>query len=136
MSKSERDHKGKIELMDSPDEIRAKLKKAMTDFTSEVTYDPENRPGVSNMIDIHCALLDLLPEDIVEDPQVMVLDTLHYKLHLAEVIIEHLKPIQDEVQRLKKDPGYLDSVLRDGRDQAKEIASETYKMARQQMGLL
>lgn len=136
MSKSAVDPKSRIDLLDSPDTIRSKLKKAVSDFTPEVSYDPEKRPGVSNMIDIHCAFLDLFPEDIEEDPKIMVLDTLHYKLHLAEVIIECLKPIQREMQRLQQDPGHLDSILRDGNERAKEIASDTLTMAHKQMGLL
>ena len=136
MGKSDPDPKGRIELTDSPDVIRQKVKKAVTDFISEVTYDPENRPGVSNLIDIHCAFKDLFPEDIVEDPQVLVMDTLAYKLHLADIIVECLAPIQQEMIRLEKDPGYIDQVLREGRDKAKEIASETCQKAREQMGLV
>lgn len=53
MSKSHADSRSRIELTDSPDEIVEKVKKSVTDFTSEVTYNPEERPGVSNLIALH-----------------------------------------------------------------------------------
>ncbi|CAB0008911.1 unnamed protein product, partial [Nesidiocoris tenuis] len=67
MSKSHPDQKSRIEITDSPDEIRSKIKKALTDFTSEVEYDPENRPGVSNLIDIHSLATNKNRTDIVRE---------------------------------------------------------------------
>jgi tryptophanyl-tRNA synthetase len=137
MSKSDPDLRSRIDLLDPPDLIREKFKKAVSDFTSTISYDPEKRPGVSNLIDIHAAFLDLFPEDIVEeDPEMMLLDTLGYKKHVAEVVVGELAPIQEEYRRLQEDPGHLDGVLAEGSRRAKEIAAETLTMAKRQMGLL
>jgi tryptophanyl-tRNA synthetase len=66
MSKSEQDPKSRIEITDTPDNILEKCKKAVTDFTSEVTFDPEKRPGVANLITIHSLLTGMDPAEICE----------------------------------------------------------------------
>lgn len=67
MSKSDSDPKSRIELLDRPEEILRKMKKAVTDCTSAVTYDPEARPGVSNLIAIHSLMSGIPIEQIVND---------------------------------------------------------------------
>lgn len=69
MSKSDTDVKSRLDLTDSPDVLLNKIKKALTDFTSEVTYDPENRPGVANLINIHCMLTGKTPEEICKEAE-------------------------------------------------------------------
>lgn len=63
-SKSDPNSKSRITLRDDPDAIRRKIKRAITDFTSEVTFDPENRPAVSNLVGIHALVKNVSPEDI------------------------------------------------------------------------
>lgn len=63
-SKSDLNSKSRITLRDNPDAIRRKIKRAITDFTSEVTYDPENRAGVSNLVGIHALVKNVSPEEI------------------------------------------------------------------------
>jgi tryptophanyl-tRNA synthetase len=66
MSKSDQDPRSRIEITDTPADILEKCKKALTDFTSEVTFDPENRPGVANLITIHSLFTGLDPAKICE----------------------------------------------------------------------
>lgn len=66
-SKSDPNDKSRITLRDTPDAIRMKIKRAITDFTSEVTYDPDNRPGVSNLISIHALTRNVSPQQICEE---------------------------------------------------------------------
>lgn len=72
-SKSDPNTKSRITLRDTPDEVLLKIKKAVTDFTSEVTFDPDKRPGVSNLITMHSLVANKTPEEICE--QVKGLDT-------------------------------------------------------------
>ena len=95
MSKSEPNPLSRIELTDTPDQIAEKIKKAVTDFTSEVTYDPEQRPGVANLIDIHTAFSGLFPEDVCEDAYLKAMDTGMFKSKVTEVVVEKLKPISE-----------------------------------------
>ena len=136
MSKSEQSEKGRIELTDSPDKIADKIKKAVTDFTSELTYDPINRPGVSNLLDIQLALYDDIDlDDILEDSFLRAEDTGQYKVRLSQLVADKLAPIREETIRFQADTGYLMDVLRDGADRASNIAAETLDEVKRNVGL-
>ena len=134
MSKSEKDSRGRIELSDTPDEIREKLRKSVTDAMGNITYEPESRPGIANLIELHAAFTDLTPEEICE--QNLHLDTLDYKNLVADVIVEKLKPISGNIVRLKSDPAYLYKALQDGNERASNVASATYKEVRKSVGFI
>lgn len=67
MSKSDVDSKSRIELTDSPEVILEKCKKALTDFTSEITFEPQLRPGVANLLTIHSLFSGKLCEDLCQE---------------------------------------------------------------------
>lgn len=67
MSKSHPDPRGRIDITDEPDVIVEKVKKSVTDCTSMLTYDPDNRPGVSTLLTMHSLISGLLPEEICEE---------------------------------------------------------------------
>lgn len=69
MSKSDPDSKSRIMLTDTPDQLLDKVKKALTDFTSAVTYDPIERPGVANLLTIHSLMTGTSVEDLCEQSQ-------------------------------------------------------------------
>ena len=134
MSKSEPNQKSRIELTDSQNEIKEKFKKAVTDFTSAVTFDPVTRPGVSNLIAIHAATNDVSPEEICE--QAIGLQTAEYKLILAEAVNAKLAPIRERIFELRKNPEYVESVLKTGAERASVIAERTYNEVKQLIGLV
>lgn len=107
MSKSELDQKSRIELMDEPEEIVRKIMKSVTDMKSEVTYDPDDRPGVSNLIRIYSIISGLSHEEIC---QLFVgKETVHFKTHLADLLVEYLKPIRGKrIEQYYSDKMYLD----------------------------
>lgn len=133
MSKSEEDPKSRIELLDSPDDIMNKIKKSVTDSNPSITYDPEKRPGISNLVDIHSAFTGQSPQQIVQSSSHM--NTVDYKNHLAEVIIESINPLRGEILRLKGDSSYLNSVLQKGAFKAREIAESNHKTVKHLIGL-
>ncbi|XP_054715320.1 tryptophan--tRNA ligase, mitochondrial-like [Uloborus diversus] len=133
MSKSDMDFKNRIELTDPPDLMLKRIKESLTDFTSAVTYDPENRPGVSNLILIHSLCTGKDFETICKENE--HLDTGQYKLVVAEAVIEYFKPIQYEMNKLLSDPVYLTGVLNDGKEKAQEIASRTINEVKEAVGL-
>lgn len=67
MSKSHPDTRGRIDITDEPDVIVEKVKKAVTDCTSKLTFDPDNRPGVSTLLTMHSLTSGLSPEEICEE---------------------------------------------------------------------
>ncbi|XP_011311537.1 tryptophan--tRNA ligase, mitochondrial [Fopius arisanus] len=132
MSKSSEYKRSRINLVDPPEIILEYLKKSVTDFTSEVTYDPEVRPGVSNLVTIHSILTDRTPQEICNEAR--GLNTGQYKLQLAEVVIEKLRPIRERYQELLNDPGHLQEVLRSGTERAAEKAMSTWCEVRKKIG--
>ncbi|XP_065164976.1 tryptophan--tRNA ligase, mitochondrial [Atheta coriaria] len=132
MSKSEPDAKSRITLLDTDDEIRNKFKKAVTDFTSTISYDPEKRPGVSNLVAIHSELTGKSIEEIVADAK--HLDTLGYKLLVGEEVAARIRPIREKIIDYSSDPLYIMDVLKTGAEKASEIAERTAKEVRRKMG--
>ncbi|XP_015917495.2 tryptophan--tRNA ligase, mitochondrial [Parasteatoda tepidariorum] len=133
MSKSDKNFKNRIDLTDSPDIITKRIKEALTDFTSGVTYDMEKRPGVGNLILVHSLCSGKSFEEICKDSE--SLDTGQYKLVVAEAVIEHLKPIQEQIKRIMSDRGYIERILKTGSERAIEIASKTMNEVKTSVGL-
>ncbi|XP_063888789.1 tryptophan--tRNA ligase, mitochondrial-like isoform X1 [Scylla paramamosain] len=134
MSKSEPDPRSRVALSDPPDVVREKLKKAVTDFTSEVYYNAQERPGVSNLMVIDRAVTGRSFEEIQAASQ--GLTTAQYKLVLADAVVEHLAPIRQQYNHLLQEPGHLDQILENGAQQARERAAKTWSVVRQKVGLL
>ncbi|XP_044856890.1 tryptophan--tRNA ligase, mitochondrial isoform X1 [Mauremys mutica] len=132
MSKSDPQKLGTLNITDSPEEIVLKFRKAVTDFTSEVTYDPDSRPGVSNLVTIHAAVTGLSIKEVVH--QCVGLDTAHYKGIVAEAVIQKFAPIGNEIKRLQEDKSHLEKVLQAGAEKAKELASPVYQEIRRLVG--
>ncbi|XP_074665585.1 tryptophan--tRNA ligase, mitochondrial isoform X3 [Strix aluco] len=132
MSKSDPQKLATVNIADSPDEIVLKFRKAVTDFTSEVTYDPASRPGVSNLVSIHAAVTGLSIKEVLH--QSAGLDTAHYKMVVAESVIQKFAPIRNEIKKLQEDKSHLIKVLEDGAEKAKELAAPIYQEIRRLVG--
>ncbi|XP_025159686.1 tryptophan--tRNA ligase, mitochondrial isoform X3 [Harpegnathos saltator] len=124
MSKSHQDTRNRLDILDNPDVLLEKVKKALTDFTSEVTYEPETRPGIANLINIHSLFTGKTPDEICEEA--IELNTGQYKLVVADVVIEKLTPIRQQILRLLKEPAYLDEILKEGSDRATNLATHCW----------
>uniref|UniRef100_A0A1L8DFR2 Tryptophan--tRNA ligase, mitochondrial n=1 Tax=Nyssomyia neivai TaxID=330878 RepID=A0A1L8DFR2_9DIPT len=133
MSKSDTDSKSIIFLTDSPDTIGEKVRKAITDFTSAVTFEPEARPGVSNLITIHSLMDGRAPEEICAANTDV--DTGKYKLRVAEAVIEHLNPIRMRIEDYSKHPEYLSQILEEGAEKAAQVAEKTLQDVKKKIGL-
>src|SRR5690606_4882594 len=133
MSKSEADTKSRIELADSSDEIVRKIRKAVTDMKSEVTFEPETRPGVSNLVQIYSLVSGLSPQEVCRRFEGK--DTFHFKLELGDLLAEYIKPIRARIVELNGNRDYLESVLKDGASRALEIAEETVADVQQTIGM-
>ncbi|XP_056145975.1 tryptophan--tRNA ligase, mitochondrial [Lampris incognitus] len=132
MSKSDPQSMATINLTDSPDNIALKIRRAVTDFTSEVTFDPEMRPGVSNLVSIHASMAMVSVEEALSQAQ--GLDTGAYKQLVAEAVIQRLTPVREEMERLRADRGHLEAVLARGAHRARELAAPVLREVRQRVG--
>ncbi|CAG4972804.1 unnamed protein product [Parnassius apollo] len=133
MSKSEPDPKSRILLTDSDETITLKIRKAVTDFTPEVTYEPETRAGVSNLVTLHCLAADKLPEEAVEEAA--GLSTAQYKREVAGALCAALAPLRARAAELRARPAHLHAVLRHGAARARLRADETYEHVASLAGL-
>lgn len=109
MSKSDENPNGSIYLMDDPDTIMRKCKRAVTDSEACIAYRDE-QPGLKNLIDIYCACLGKTSEEAIREFEGKGYGDL--KMAVGEAVVSVLKPLQDEVARLEKDKGYLIPLLR------------------------
>ncbi|APX31468.1 tryptophan--tRNA ligase [Brachybacterium sp. P6-10-X1] len=115
-------------------ETATKIKKAKTDSERVITFDPENRPEVANLLTIAAQCTGRTPEQIAEEIGDKGSGTL--KVMTAEALNEHLAPIRARRHELEQDPGYLFSVLRAGNARANEVADATLARVREVMGMV
>ncbi len=132
MSKSVSSPLGTVNVLDGPDEITRKVKKAVTDTDGEVRFDPEQKPGLSN-------LLELLAVSTGRTPETVAASYDRYgdlKRDTAEALIELLRPLQVRRAELAADPGAVPALLARGAEKATAVAGATYARAAGAVGLL
>jgi tryptophanyl-tRNA synthetase len=132
MSKSSSTEAGLILLTDPPEAVEKKIRRAVTDTVEGVAYDPVERPGVANLLEIFSAIQGRPPAVIAaEYGSYGVL-----KRELAEAVVELLRPIQERYAAITADATVVDEALRVGAAKAGAIASKTLARARDAIGLL
>jgi len=133
MSKSAGSENSYIAVMDAPDVIRRKIRRAVTDSGTEVRGGP-GKPALTNLIDIYSALSDETTETI--EARYEGRGYADLKADLAEVIVEALTPIQARILELEADKSYTLEVLRTGAERAEAIAERTLAKVRERVGLV
>jgi tryptophanyl-tRNA synthetase len=132
MSKSETAPNHAINLLDTPDAIRAKLARATTDSLKEIRFD-EGRPGIYNLLTIYQTLTGRNKKDI--EAQWEGKGYGDFKKALAEVVIGSLRPLQERYKALTAEPGHIDAILKAGADKARPIAEKTLAEVQKKIGL-
>ena len=136
MSKSDKDPNGTVYLLDQPDVIMRKFKKAVTDSDTErcVRYDLANKPGVSNLMSIYSACTGKTFEEIEAE-----FDGKGYgafKPAVGEAVVELLRPIREESQRIMDDKAYLENVYQEGAERARRLALKTLSKVQRKVGFV
>ncbi len=134
MSKSASSPAGIIELLDEPSVSAKKIRSAVTDSEAVVRFDPEQKPGVSNLLTINAALTGRAIADLVD-----VYDGRGYgdlKKDLAEVVVDFVTPFRDRTLELLDDETHLSDVLRRGAEQAGAIARGTLRDVYDRVGFV
>lgn len=133
MSKSE--PAGCVFVTDTPDDIMRKIRRAVTDSVQgPITFDPENRPGVANLLTMASGLLETTPQDLLKTRFSHVKDHKTLKDSVAEVLIETLSPSRIEFNKLLNEPGYLDGLAQKGAETARVSASATLRQVYEAVG--
>ena len=132
MSKSEPD--GCVFLMDKPEDIMRKFKRAVTDCETAVRYDPENKPGISNLLTIYCAATGKTMDEAEADFEGQGYGI--FKPAVGEAVVELLRPIQAEATRLMADNAYLESVYTQDAQRAQALANRTLRKVYKKVGFV
>lgn len=133
MSKSESDPMGTINILDSPDVISKKISRAMTDSGSDIIYDQEKKPAISNMLTIYSQLSNTDISKIESNYQSK--GYAQFKNDLAEVVIDVFRPIQAHYQQILSDQKYLKQILTHGLEYARNKSSKKITQIKQSLGL-
>jgi tryptophanyl-tRNA synthetase len=134
MSKSSSSPAGIIDLLDAPSVSAKKIRSAVTDSETEVRFDPETKPGVSNLLTIFSALTGRDVEEIAADYAGKGYGD--FKGDLADVVVEFVTPFRDRTHELLADPAQVDAILRSGAERAREVASRTLSDVYDRVGFL
>ena len=131
MSKSDENPNGSIYLMDDPDTIIRKFKRAVTDSEACVRYS-EEQPGIKNLIDIYCACTGKTAQETERE-----FDQKGYgdfKLAVGEAVVSVLKPLQDRFADLSKNKDYIDGVIKGNAEKAQYFSNKTLRKVQKKVG--
>lgn len=134
MSKSDKDAGGCIYLMQKPDEIMRSFKRAVTDSETSVRYDTSNKPGVSNLMQIYSVATGLSFSEIEKEFEGKGYGD--FKPKVGEAVVELLRPIREEGERLISDKAYLESIYKEGAEKAARSAGRTLRKVQKKIGFV
>ena len=131
MSKSDENPNASIYLMDDPDTIIRKCKRAVTDSEAQILYRDE-QPGVKNLIDIYSACTNQTPQEVVKEFEGKGYGD--FKMAVGEAVVSVLRPLQEEVARLEKDKAYIDGIIKNNAEKANYYALKTLRKVQKKVG--
>ena len=132
MSKSDTNANATILLLDDTDTIIRKFKRAVTDSESEVRY-AEEKPGISNLMDIYSAVTGKTYEEI--EKEFAGKGYGDFKLAVGETVADHLKPLQERYEQLMIDKAYIESMIKQNDEKAAYYANKTLRKVQKKVGL-
>ena len=132
MSKSDTNANATILLLDDTDTIIRKFKRVVTDSESEVRY-AEEKPGISNLMDIYSAVTGKTYEEI--EKEFAGKGYGDFKLAVGETVADHLKPLQERYEQLMKDKAYIESMIKQNDEKAAYYANKTLRKVQKKVGL-
>ena len=132
MSKSDENPNASIYLMDDPDTIMRKFKRAVTDSLACVRYNEEEQPGICNLIDIYSACTGKTRDQIEAE-----FDGKGYgdfKTAVGESVVEKLRPLQEKMAELEKNKDYIDNVIKNNAEKAQYVSNKTLRKVQKKVG--
>ncbi len=134
MSKSSTIPNDTILLVDTPEEIMKKVKKAVTDSDGIVKYDVANKPGVSNLMTIYSVIKNISLDDVEKEFEGKGYGD--FKTAVAEAIVKELEPFHQKYNELMNNREYLEKIYTEGAKKASEKASKTLRLVYEKVGLI
>ena len=134
MSKSDKDQNGCVYMLEKPEDILRKFKKAVTDSEACVRYEPKEKPGVSNLMQIYSAATGR--DFTAIEAEFAGRGYGDFKTAVGEAVVELLRPIREETDRLLADKAALQSFYRDGAERAARVANRTLGKVYKKVGFI
>lgn len=134
MSKSDENENAYITLLDPPDAVIRKFKRAVTDSEASVRFDQENKPGISNLMTIYSSVTDKTYDEIEREFEGKGYGD--FKLAVGEAVVEALKPVQGRYNELMSSRDYLTEIARKGAETAEYLANKTLRKVYKKIGLV
>ncbi|WP_283138584.1 tryptophan--tRNA ligase [Rhizohabitans arisaemae] len=134
MSKSSSSPGGILDVLEEPSSLRKKIMRAVTDTGTEIKADEENKPGVTNLLQILSALSGTSVPDLEKRYEGQGYGT--FKKDVAEAVVEAFAPIRERTEKLLADEAELDRLLVEGAVRARAVAAETVAVVKDRMGFL
>ena len=134
MSKSDEDSNAYISIIDDPDTIVRKFKRAVTDSDTAAYFNSETKPGISNLMAIYSAITGLSHEQI--ENEFAGKGYGEFKLKVAEAVVEELRPIQQKFKELSADKAYIDSIIKKNAETANYLATKTLRKVQKKVGFV
>lgn len=132
MSKSDQDANASITIIDDPDTIIRKFKRAVTDSDTEVRFDVDNKPGVSNLMTIYSSITGQSMEAVQREFEGKGYGD--FKLRVGEAVVEELRPLQARFKELSSDKAYIDSMIKKNAETANYLATKTLRKVQKKVG--
>jgi len=133
MSKSDDDVNSYVLLLDSPDLIMKKFKRAVTDSESCIVYDKEKKPGIANLMEIYSAITGKAFEEIEHEFESKGYGA--FKTAVGESVVGILKPLQAKYKEIMSDKDSLEKIIFEGSQKAKSMSAITFKNVYERLGL-
>ena len=133
MTKSDSNKDSFILILDSEDDTRKKIKRAVTDSSGEFRYSDE-QPGLKNLINIHASFSGMSTEEIVKKYENLGYG--EFKEDLGEVVVEGLRPLRERFKEIRDDKAYLESVYKEGSEKASYLARKTLRKVYKKVGFI
>ena len=134
MSKSEIADGGCVLLLDAPEDITRSFKRAVTDSETEIRFDTAAKPGVSNLMQIFSVCTGKPLDDIEKEFEGQGYGT--FKQRVGEAVVETLRPVREEAQKLISDKAYLESIYKQGAEKASQKANKTLSKVYKKIGFI
>ena len=134
MSKSDPNPNGYILLMDKPEDIMRKFKRAVTDSDSRIIFDPQNKPGVSNLLQIYALATGKTIEQAAAEFDGK--GYCEFKPAVGEAVVELLRPIREKTTDLLNNKDYLEQVYKEGAQKASYLARKTLDKVYRKVGFV
>ncbi len=134
MSKSDDNVNSYVSLLDNKDTIIRKFKRAVTDSDNRIIYDRENKPGISNLIEIYSCVTDKDNDQIEKEFEGVGYGD--FKLAVGESVANHLEDLQIRYKEFLADKSYLDKMMKQGAETAQSVAYRTLSKARRRLGII